>query len=60
MPKVPRDIVYELHPTGEFREVKVEIHRDKTLYAIETFIDGKTQWDVEVTDSGEVLRNAPD
>ena len=60
MPKVPRDIVYQLHPTGEVREVKVEIHPMHTLYAIETFIDGKTQWDVEVTDSGEVLRNTPD
>jgi hypothetical protein len=59
MPKIPRDIVYELHPTGEVREVKVELHRMRTRYAIETFIDGK-QWDVEVTDSGEVVRNEPD
>lgn len=60
MPKIPRDIVYELHPTGEIREVKVELRRMRTLYAIETFIDGKKQWDVEVTDSGEILRNEPD
>lgn len=60
MPTVPRDIVYDLHPTGEVREVKVEIHPLHTLYAIETFIDGKTQWDVEVTDTGKVLRNEPD
>jgi hypothetical protein len=60
MPTVPRDILYELHPTGEVREVKVEIKRLRTLYAIETFIDGKEQWDVEVDDLGNVYRNEPD
>jgi hypothetical protein len=60
MPRVPRDIVYELHPTGEIREVKVEIKRLRTVYAIETFIDGKQQWDVEVDDKGNVYRNKPD
>jgi len=60
MPKVPRDIVYELHPTGEIQEVKVEVRRMRTLYAIETFVDGKKQWDVEVDDRGKVYRNEPD
>ena len=59
MPKIPRDIVYELHPTGVVKEVKVELHRFGTRYAIETFI-GRKQWDVEVTDDGEILRNKPD
>lgn len=59
MPEVPTRIVYDLHPTGVIREVKVELHADHVRYAIETFIDGK-QWDVEVTNYGEVLRNAPD
>jgi len=59
MPKVPLDIVYDLHPTGEIREVKVELHQKGARYAIETFI-GRKQWDVEVTDTGEVLRNKPD
>jgi len=60
MPKVPRDAVHKLHPTGEIREVKVEVHEQRTLYAIETFVDGTKQWDVEVTDDGGVLRNEPD
>lgn len=60
MPKVPRDILYKLHPKGEVREVKVEIKRLRTLYAIETFIDGKEQWDVEVDDQGHVYRNKAD
>jgi hypothetical protein len=59
MPKIPRDIVYELHPTGVIKEVKVEIRKKRAFYAIETFIDD-AQWDVEVTDDGEVLRNKPD
>ena len=59
MPKIPRDIVYELHPTGVIKEVKVELHQVGSRYAIETFI-GRKQWDVEVTDDGEVLRNKPD
>ena len=59
MPKIPRDIVYELHPTGVIKEVKVEIRKKRAFYAIETFIDGE-QWDVEVMDDGEVLRNKPD
>ena len=59
MPATPARIVRELHPTGVIREVKVELHRDHVRYAIETFVDGK-QWDVEVTDSGEVFRNTPD
>ncbi len=59
MPKIPRDIVYELHPTGVIKEVKVEIRKKRAFYAIETFIDDK-QWDVEVTDNGKVLRNKPD
>lgn len=60
MPKVPRDILYELHPNGDVREVKVEIKRLRTMYAIETFIDGKEQWDVEVDDQGNVYRNERD
>ncbi len=59
MPTTPASIVRELHPTGVIREVKVEIHPDRVQYAIETLIDGQ-QWDVEVTDSGEVFRNTPD
>ena len=59
MPKVPLAKVYELHPTGEIREVKVEFHTKGFRYAVETFIDGK-QWDVEVMDDGEVLHNKPD
>jgi hypothetical protein len=59
MPGIPAGIVAKLHPTGVIREVKVEIHPHKVQYAVETVIDGK-QWDVEVTDSGEVFRNAPD
>ena len=59
MPTTPARIVNELHPTGIIREVKVELHPDHVRYAIETFIDGK-QWDVEVTNYGEVFRNSPD
>ena len=59
MPEVPMGIVHELHPTGVIREVKVELHKQRAFYAIETFIDGK-QWDVEVMDDGTVLRNTPD
>ena len=59
MPKAALAKVYELHPTGEIREVKVELHKMRARYAIETFI-GRKQWDVEVTDDGEVLRNKPD
>jgi len=59
MPTIPRDIVYELHPTGVIKEVKVELHQVGARYAIETFI-GRKQWDVEVTDDGEVLRNKRD
>ena len=59
MPDIPKGIVYELHPTGVIKEVKVELHKKRSRYAIETFIDGK-QWDVEVTDDGEVLRNERD
>lgn len=59
MPKMPARIVKELHPTGVIREVKVELHPDHVRYAVETFIDGK-QWDVEVTNYGEVFRNTPD
>lgn len=59
LPTVPARITKELHPTGIIEEVKVEIRKDRAFYAIETFIDGK-QWDVEVTDYGEVFRNKPD
>ncbi|MFQ5981790.1 MAG: hypothetical protein ACE5KS_00300 [Woeseiaceae bacterium] len=59
MPATPARIVRELHPAGVIREVKVEIHPDRVQDAVETFIDGK-QWDVEVTDEGEVYRNTPD
>ena len=59
MPKVPLAVVYELHPTGDIREVKVEIRKTQSFYAVETFIDGD-QWDVEVLDDGEVRRNTPD
>ena len=59
MPKIPLAVVYELHPTGVIEEVKVEIRKKRAFYAIETFIDGE-QWDVEVMDDGEVLRNKPD
>lgn len=59
MPSIPARIVNELHPRGIIREVKVELHPDRVFYAIETFIDGE-QWDVEVTDYGEVIRNTLD
>lgn len=59
MPANPSRIVSELHPAGVIREVKVEIHPTQVRYAVETFIDGK-QWDVEVTNDGEILRNTPD
>jgi len=59
MPAIPRSVVYELHPAGVIKEVKVEIRKTRAFYAIETFIDGE-QWDVEVKDDGEVLRNKPD
>ncbi len=59
MPATPAGVVRKLHPTGVIKEVKVEIHQDRVQYAVETFIDGK-QWDVEVSDSGEVFRNTPD
>jgi hypothetical protein len=59
MPKVPARILNDLHPTGVVKEVKVEIHQERVLYAVETFIDGK-QWDVELTDYGEVIRNKPE
>jgi len=59
MPKIARDVVYELHPTGVIKEVKVEIRKKRAFYAIETFIDD-AQWDVEVMDDGEVIRNKPD
>lgn len=59
MPTTPSRIVRELHPTGIIREVKVELHQDHVRYAVETLIDGK-HWDVEVTNYGEVFRNAPD
>lgn len=59
MPTVPARVVSELYPTGIIKEVKVEVHQERVLYAIETFVDGK-QWDVEVTDYGEVIRNKPD
>ena len=59
MPTVPARIVRELHPTGIIREVKVELHLDHVRYAVETFTEGK-QWDVEVSNYGEVFRNTPD
>jgi hypothetical protein len=59
MPTTPARIVEELHPGSDVREVKVELHRDHVRYAVETFVDGK-QWDVEVTNYGEVFRDTPD
>ncbi len=59
MPKTPARIVKELHPTGIIREVKVELRHNRAFYAIETFVDGQ-QWDVEVSDEGEVYRNTLD
>ena len=59
MPEKPASVVRKLYPTGVIKEVKVEIHPERVQYAVEIFIDGK-QWDVEVTDSGEVFRNTPD
>ena len=59
MPKIPLAVVYELHPTGVIKEVKVEIRKKRAFYAVETFIDDE-QWDVEVMDDGEVIRNKPD
>jgi hypothetical protein len=54
-----REVLYDLHPTGVVKEVKVEIRKKRAFYAVETFIDGD-QWDVEVRDDGEVFRNKPD
>jgi hypothetical protein len=59
MPAVPAGVLGKLHPNGDVREVKVELHEDRARYAIEIFIDEK-QWDVEVTESGEVLRDKPE
>lgn len=59
LPATPARVLNDLHPTGEVREVKVEVRRSHTRYAIETFIDGK-QWDVEVNDEGKVNRNERD
>lgn len=59
MPATPSRIVRELHPTGEIKEVKVELHEDHVRYAVETFVDGQ-QWDVEVNNNGKVYRNAED
>ena len=59
MPATPARLVHELHPTGIIKEVQVEVHQQLALYAVETFVDGK-QWDVLVTDYGEVIRNTPD
>jgi hypothetical protein len=44
MPEIARGVVYDLHPTGIIKEVKVEIRKTRAFYAIETFIDGE-QWD---------------
>lgn len=59
MANAAREVLYDLHPTGDVREVKVEIREQRAFYAVETFINGK-QWDVEVRDDGEVFRNKPD
>ena len=59
MPTIPAGALRELHPTGDVQEVKVELRRSHARYAIETFVDGK-QWDVEVSDAGEVYRNERD
>jgi hypothetical protein len=59
MPATAARIVRELHPTGIIREVKVELHPDLALYAVETLVDGK-HWDVEVTNYGKVIRNTLD
>ncbi|MBZ0270139.1 hypothetical protein K8I85_18455, partial [bacterium] len=59
VPRVAADVVRELRPGGEMREVKVELHRDRVVYAVETFVEGH-QYDVEVTEDGEVLRNERD
>lgn len=59
LPVVPARVLHELHPTGEVREVKVELRRSHARYAVETFVDGK-QWDVEINDAGDVNRNERD
>jgi uncharacterized membrane protein YkoI len=59
MPGVPAGVLEKLHPNGDVREVKVELHENRARYAIEIFIDEK-QWDVEVTENGEVLRDKPE
>ena len=58
-PSIPAAVVNQLHPTGEIREIKVELRRSHTRYAVETFVNGK-QWDVEVNDAGKVNRNERD
>ena len=59
MPTVPASKLREMHPAGEVREIKVEVRRSHTRYAVETMVDGK-QWDVEVNDAGAVNRNERD
>ncbi len=59
LPTVAAEALHKLHPTGEVREVKVELRRSHARYAIETFVAGE-QWDVEVNDAGEVNRNEQD
>ena len=59
MPVVAARELRGLHPTGDVREVKVELRRSHARYAIETFVDGK-QWDVEVNDAAGVNRNERD
>jgi hypothetical protein len=59
MPAAAARLVREHHPTGVIKEVKVELHPEIALYAVETFVDGK-QWDVLVTNYGETISNTPD
>jgi hypothetical protein len=59
IPATPADALRKLHPKGDIREVKVELHKDRVVYAVETFV-GPQQYDVEVTEGGKVLRNEAD
>ncbi len=59
MPTTPARLVRELHPTGVIKEVKVELHPKFSLYAVEIFVDD-VQWDVLVTNYGEIIQNTPD
>jgi hypothetical protein len=58
--EMPADLgkkVMDLHPAGKVKEVKRETHGGgKVIYAVEVMV-GTTQYDVEITEKGKVVRN---